>query len=208
MSNNRAEIKLEIFILVLLIAFSLFVSLANINFPPYKTFDELYRINRVEAFMKGEPFITPQPHFSRYIILIGILFFGDNTFGWRIMQALTGALLIPVGYLVSKTLFKHKYAGLITAFLITSELAYLVYSRIGVVSIFQVCFRAIAILFFILPTETANTTKSRFFYTISAITTGISLAIKWTALTLLPTFWLWQTINNNSKKTTGQKTTF
>lgn len=192
------KLNLEILLLISLTIFSFVVSLININFPPHKIFDEIYQITRAELFLHDKGFFSPQPHFGRYLKVLGILLCGDNTFGWRITQVVTGSVLVPVMYLIGKKIFKHKYAGLLAAFLTVFELSYLAYSRVGVMIIHLVFFSALSLLFFILSTE-SNSKNSKLLFYLSAITTGLSIAIKWTSLILLPIFSLWTKTNLKNK---------
>lgn len=190
MAKVLQKLKLETIFIIALTVFSFIVSVINISFPDHLIFDEVYRVVRAEKVLDGQIFFTAQPHFGRYLILLGILIFGDNPIGWRITQAVTSTLLVPVSFLIGKKLFKHKYAGLLSAFFVTFELAYLVYSRIGVVIIHQVFFVALSFLLFVLSTE-ENNKNAKLFYFLSAVTTGLSVAIKWTSLVLFPILWLW-----------------
>lgn len=198
--------KLEIIFVVALTIFSFVIRIIHLDFPPHFIFDEIYRVKRAEEVLHNEVFVTDQPHFGRYLIILGLLFFGDNPIGWRIVQAIVGTLFIPLSYLVGKKLFNDKYSGLLTAFFVAFDLGYLSYSRIGVVIIFQVFFVALSLLFFILSTE--NNKDSILLYSISAITTGLAIAVKWTSLCLIPVLWLWTKTKVNFKETLFEKFSF
>lgn len=200
MEKNKKLILIspEILILLFLTGVSFYITFANITFPDHKTFDEFYRITRVEQFLKGEPFLSPHPHFGRYLIILGVLLFGDNPMGWRFVQAILGSLLTPLSYLIGKNLFNHKYAGLLVAYLATFEFGFLLYSRLGVAIISQVFFIALSLLLFIKATRTNKSLN--LYYFACAICTGLSISIKWTSLFLLPVYFLWIKTNGNIKK--------
>jgi len=207
MKKSGFKINLEITFIIALTVFSFITSLININFPAHKIFDEVYRITRAEMFFSGQSYFSPQPRFGKALLILGMLVFGDNPLGWRIIQVITESLLVPVGYLVAKKIFKYKYSGLLTAFFITFELIYLAYSRVGVTTMNLAFFRVLSLLLFILSTENKDL-KSKVFYFLCAIITGLTIAIKWTALSLLPIFWLWGKTKNNLKNTLHKNLSF
>ena len=193
-------------LLLALTIFSFLIRVIHLDFPNHFAFDEVFSITRSQKFLNSEVFITDQPHFGRYLTILGMLAFGDNPIGWRIIQAILGTLLIPLSYLIGKKIFCNKYSGLLTAFFVAFDLEYLAYSRIGMVIIFQVFFVSLSLLLFILSTK--NNKYSLFFILISAITTGLAIAIKWTSLCLIPVFWLWAKTKVNFEKTLFDKLLF
>ena len=199
--------RLEIIILIFLTIFSFIVRIINLNFPNHLMYDEIYRVARAQKFLSHEVFFTAQPHFTRYLIILGILLFGDNPIGWRITQVVTGTLIIPMFYLIGKRLFKHKHAGLLSAFFITFSPSLLAYSRVGIATIHQIFFIVFSLLLFILATESKNNSRILFYF-LSAITTGLAIATKWTSLFLIPVFWLWLKTRENIKSITMGKIFF
>ena len=204
MNWSLSKLKSQNIFLIFLTLFSFVTSVINLGFPDFKTFDEIYRITRAEKFLHHQVFITDQPHFGKFIIILGMLTFGNNPIGWRITQAISGTLLVPLSYLIGKKIFKHEYAGLLTAFFVAFDLGYLAYSRIGVVVIFEVFFMALSLLLFMIAIEKNN--KTIFF--ISAITVGLTVAIKWTGLCLLPILWFWTLTRDRLKNVFWTKNTF
>ena len=199
--------RLEIIILIFLTVFSFIVRLVNVNFPDHLMFDEIYRVGRAQKFLSGDVFFTAQPHLTRYLIIVGILVFGDNPFGWRITQVITGTLIIPITYLVGQKIFKYKYAGLLSMLFICFSPSYLAYSRTGISVIHQSFFIALSILLFIFAAEGKNNSQ-KLFYFLSAITTGLAIAVKWTSLFLILVFGLWLITKENIKTITIRKVSF
>lgn len=75
------------------------------------------------------------------------------------------------------------------------------------IAIHLIFFIALAFLFFILATEN-NKKNSRLFFCLSAIAVGLAIALKWTALVLLPIFLLWIILKTNLKNTLLAKLSF
>ena len=204
MKKYFVNLKLEGILVLLLTIFSFIICIIHLDFPPGHMFDEIYRVTRANLFLNGQVFVTDQPHFGRYPIILGILLFGDKPIGWRISQAIFGTLLVPVSYFIGKNIFNHKYAGLLMAFLVAFNLSYSAYSRIGVVVIHEVFLVAVSFLLFILSTKD-DTRNSKVLFCLSAALTGLAIATKWTALCLLPIYWLWIKTKANIKNTFSER---
>ncbi len=204
---NLNKINLEIAFVFALTVFSFVVTFIHLYFPPVYMFDEIYRVTRAELFLNKRVFVLDQPPFGRYPMILGILLFGNNPMGWRISQAICGTLLVPVSYFVGKNIFKHKYAGLLMAFFVVFDLSSSVYSRIGVVVMLEVFIVAVSFLLFILSIKD-DTKNSKLLFCLSAILTGLAIATKWTALCLLPIYWLWIKTKANIKSTFPERLPF
>lgn len=160
------------------------------DYPPsYKSstyFDEIYFVRTANEFILHEqPFEWTHPPLGKLIMMGGILTFGFNPFGWRIMGLLIGAAMIPLMYIFGKRLFGSRIGAFTSAFLMTFDGMHFVLSRIGMVDIFLVFFIVLMFYFFFnyyegdLFKEGKNAKKSLF---LSGIFFGLALSVKWTAL--------------------------
>lgn len=160
------------------------------DFPPsYKSstyFDEIYFIRTAHEFiLHKQPFEWTHPPLGKLIITTGILIFGFNPFGWRIMGLIIGAAMIPLMYIFGKRLFKSRIGAFTSAFLMTFDGMHLVLSRIGMVDIFLVFFIILMYYFFYtyyegdLFKEGKTASKSLL---LSGLFFGLSVSVKWTAL--------------------------
>ncbi len=205
--KSNLKINLEIAFVFALTIFSFIISMIHLNFPSTRIFDELYRVTRAELFLHKQVFVVDQPPFGRYPMILGILLFGNNPIGWRISQIISRALLVPISYFIGKSIFKHKHAGLLMAFFVTFNLSFLAYSRIGVVVMLEVFLVAISFLLFILSIKD-DTKNGKLLFCLSAVLTGFTIATKWTALCLLPIYWLWIKTKTNIKSTFPERLPF
>ena len=196
--KSNFKINLEIAFVFALTIFSFIIAIIHLDFPSTHMFDEIYRVTRAELFLNNQVFIVDQPPFGRYPMILGILLFGNNPIGWRISQALCRTLLIPISYFIGKNVFKHKYAGLLMVFFTTFNLSFLAYSRIGVVVMLELFLVSTSFLLFILSIKD-DTRNSKLLFCLSAILTGLAISTKWTALCLLPIYWLWIKTKANIK---------
>ncbi len=175
----------------LIVAFALLTRLWNLHLPTGYYFDEVYNAFTTQEIAKGnirvyEWFHTSpvpgtaygwtHPPLAKLLSAIGILVFGDNSFGWRIASAVAGTGVIYLTYLVAKELMDRKYA-LITALLASLDGLILVQSRINMNDIFALFFIMLVFYFFI---------KKRLL--LLSISLGLLIATKWTGLYALAIF--------------------
>lgn len=177
----------------LIIAFALITRLWNLNMPPGYYFDEVYNAFTTQEFVKGnkdayEWFHTStipgtaygwtHPPLAKLIASLGILLFGDNSFGWRVGSAVVGTLCIALIYLISNKLMSREYALLACLFASLDGLM-LVQSRINMNDIYA--------LFFILLCFYAFVAHRKNILLLS-ISLGLLVATKWTGLYALAIF--------------------
>ena len=113
------------------------------KFPGTKTymdstmFDEVYHGRTAYEFLNGlTTYETTHPHLGKILISVGILIFGMNPFGWRIMSAIFGILLIPLMYLFAKKLFEDTYIATAVTALLAFDCMHFTLSRIATIDIF------------------------------------------------------------------------
>src|SRR3990172_10365852 len=123
-----------IFILVLTVA-SLLLRLWHLGYIKDQIFDEVYFVTFAKNYLTHVEFFDIHPPLGKLIIATGIKIFGDTQFGWRIMPAIFGTLMIPLMYLSGKELI-NKTAGIFAAIILALDGLFLVYSRSGLIDIF------------------------------------------------------------------------
>lgn len=112
-------------------------------------FDEIYFVRTAEEYLNlEEPYECAHPPLGKLIMAIGILVFGYNPFGWRIMGVIFSTLMIPIMYLLSKELFETRVAAFISAFLWVFEFMHFTMGRIGTVDTYVVFFSLLSQFFF------------------------------------------------------------
>lgn len=93
-------------------------------FPPGKIFDEVYFARAAEEYLKRQYIYEyTHPPLTKLLITLSTLLFGglhggDNSYGWRFLDVVFGALMVPLLYILSKritgsTLFSAFAAGLL-----------------------------------------------------------------------------------------------
>ncbi len=125
----------------------------SVNFPPthfsQAYFDEIYYVRTSEEYLEmREIYEWTHPPLAKLLIASGILLFGFNPFGWRIMGAAFSTLMIPVIYVLGKKMFKSGVAATFSASLIALDFMHFTMGRIATPETFAVFFNLASILFF------------------------------------------------------------
>lgn len=185
--NNRVPI-----LLLLIIAVSFGLKFYRLEFPQSYYFDEVYFAFTAQEMAKGNKsawqvpeveapkdlaYEWTHPPLGKEISSLGILIFGDNTFGWRFFQAFFGVLGTLFIFLLGRNLFNNG-VGLIAALLYTFESFIFVLSRITMVDIFMANFVLLASLFVVKYAKSRKT----IFLLLTGAFCGASISIKWSGV--------------------------
>jgi len=168
-----------------IIILSLTLRVVGLAHPKDYIFDEVYHAftareflhNNVEAW---EWWTTPPPSvayewthppLAKYGMGLGMLIFGENSFGWRLGSALFGTAVVIASYQLTYILFNRRRLSLIAAFLVAVDGLNLSQSRIAMNDIYMLAF----MLFSLVETLRGRWRRAGLLY-------GLSLASKWSAL--------------------------
>jgi dolichyl-phosphate-mannose--protein O-mannosyl transferase len=104
-------------------------------------FDELYHARTAYEHLHGlEPYENSHPPLGKIFIMLGILVFGMNSFGWRISGTLFGIGMVPIMYVFGKRLFKKPEYALLTSFLFAFDFMHFTQTRIATIDVYGVFF--------------------------------------------------------------------
>ena len=147
-------------------------------------FDEMYFVRTAKEHLHlEEPYEWTHPPLGKLIIAGGILCFGMNPFGWRILGVLAAAAMIPIMFLFGKRMFKSAAAGFFAAFLMTFDFMHFSLARLATGEIYILLFSLLMFYFafdyFSKREEGEGGKKSLF---LSTIFFGLCFAVKWTAV--------------------------
>lgn len=146
-------------------------------------FDEVYFVKFAQNYLNGTEFFDIHPPLGKLIIAFGLKIFGDTSFTWRIMPAIFGTLIIPLGYFIGKEL-SSKVAGLFTAGILALDGMLLVYSRTGLIDIFLAFF---ILLSFYLFLKYCHTNKL-YWMILAGIVVGLASSVKYIGALILIVF--------------------
>jgi dolichyl-phosphate-mannose-protein mannosyltransferase len=114
-------------------------------------FDEIYFVRSAEQYLNLQvPYEWTHPPLGKLILASGILIFGYNPFGWRIMGVIFAMLMIPLLYILGKKLFGTWIGGFASAFLLTFDFMHFTMARMATVDTYVVFFTLASQLFFLI----------------------------------------------------------
>ena len=174
-SHDRPWAYRSLLLLTLVtIAVGLWARVHDIGFPPQVMWDEKYFPTMANKYLQDIYFFDLHPPLGKFIIAASIAVFGDTFVAWRLMPAIFGIGLLPVGFFLGLSLFKQRVGALLLAALLAGETILIVHSRTGVMEIFLV--------FFTLATFLAALAAERRGQVIwPAVLLGLTISIKWAA---------------------------
>lgn len=114
-------------------------------------FDEIYYVRSAEQYLNFQvPYEWTHPPLGKLIIATGIVIFGNNPFGWRIMGIIAATLMIPLVYVLGKKLLGTWVAASASAFLLAFDFMHFTMARMATVDTYVVLFSLASQLFFVI----------------------------------------------------------
>lgn len=129
----------------LLLVINLAVHFSIIQNPQALVFDEKFYIYESRGILQSNTDdLTPHPPLGKLIITAGVIFFGDNPFGWRTFSIIFGTANILLLYLICRQLGISPKGANIAAFLLTFENLSFVQGSIAMLDVFSLTFTLLA----------------------------------------------------------------
>lgn len=178
------------YILYFILAFAFFTRVFNLSSPGTMYFDEVYHAFTAKVIMSqdaakawewwntppaGFAYEWTHPPLAKLGMVLGMFIFGKNSFGYRIPGALLGVGSVYLVYLLGRQIFDDEAIGLLSSAVFSLDGLALVMSRIGMNDSYIVFFMLLAVYLFI---------KQKDF--LSAVSFGLSIASKWSAIWAVP----------------------
>lgn len=184
-SIGRAKIAIALILL-----FSLVTRLYSLGSIKEMYFDEIYHAFTARLVLQGDPkawewwnphpegfaYEWTHPPISKLGMTLGMYVFGDNSFGWRLPQAILGTLSVYLIYLLTLKIFnRDRLVALLAAAVFSLEGLPLVLSRMGMNDSYVLFFALLSILLFL---KDKNLLSAMFF--------GLAIASKWSGIYVAP----------------------
>ena len=171
----------------------------NLGQIPWPVFDEVFYPVFALNYLEGKNFFSVHPPLGSYLLSLGIylyhllpwtevISFGItdiediNPLAFRWASALSGVMLIYVGYKLALEIFNQRGFALLVALFLTLDGSLLVDSRLGLINIFFSLFGLMAMLFFIKGIKG----NSLSYFALAGFLLGAAVSVKWNGLG----FWL------------------
>lgn len=150
-------------------------------------FDEIYHGRTAYEFLHDlSIYENTHPPLGKTLISLGIQAFGMNPFGWRIVCAVFGTLLVPMIYIFAWKISKRSDIALTGGFLIATEFMHFTLSRIATIDVIVAQFIIMMFFFMFCFTEelinNGKFSKQALWLLLSGISAGLAIATKWTGL--------------------------
>lgn len=150
-------------------------------------FDEVYHARTAYEFLHHLPiYENTHPPFGKTLISLGINLFGMNPFGWRIVCAVAGILMVPTMYLFAFFMFRKTSAASFATILLCTGFMNFTLARIATLDILVAFFVILMFAFmfgFIKALEKRKNLKQQFFWLfLCGLSTAAAIATKWTGI--------------------------
>lgn len=146
-------------------------------------FDEIYHARTAYEQLHGYSiYETTHPPLGKILISIGVAIFGMTPFGWRIVGAICGVIMLPIFYILAKQLFRKIFPALAVTSLLAVDFMHLTQTRISTVDTYVVLFTMLTFLFMIYyhKQKFTQSLKKQFIYLgLSGFFMGCAVATKW-----------------------------
>ncbi len=150
-------------------------------------FDEIYFPRTAYEHINGlEVYEITHPPLGKVIQAVGILVFGMNPFGWRIMGTLFGVFMIPLMYLIAKKMFNRKFYATMAAALMLFDTMHFAQTRLATIDSYTVVWIMLMYYFmYDVFTGKSYELKARHYFVplaLSGVFFGVGSATKWIGL--------------------------
>jgi dolichyl-phosphate-mannose--protein O-mannosyl transferase len=155
----------------------------RLGIPSKPFFDEVHYLPAARALIAlSHPVNIEHPLLGKELIALGIMLFGDNPFGWRIMPALFGTLALFAGMRALWFASNARFASVASGILLATAFPLLVQSRIAMLDVFMASFLLVALWQLAGAVRENETGRRRL--AIAGVALGLSMASKWNAAPL------------------------
>lgn len=111
--------------------------------------DEVYYIPEARAILSGgEPIFVEHPSLAKLFIVSGILLFGDNAWGWRIISVIFAVASVIIFYYICRRLGGKLVALFATLLFIFETLGFII-SGLAMLDVFSLTFMLLAFLLYL-----------------------------------------------------------
>jgi dolichyl-phosphate-mannose--protein O-mannosyl transferase len=178
MKKDNIILNLILFFSALATSLGIFMRLMHLSFPKEKVFDEVYFPVFAQDYLTRTTFFDVHPPFGKFLIAIGIKLFGFDEFGWRIIPAICGILVVlGLGYIWYKWQ-KDWLGGVILAGFAALDGLLITYSRTSLID-------EVGLFVILLAFLAAVLVKKRSHLIWLAILIGLAVSVKWLALGII-----------------------
>ncbi|MCL2081680.1 MAG: phospholipid carrier-dependent glycosyltransferase [Oscillospiraceae bacterium] len=149
-------------------------------------FDEIYHAyTAYENIRNIYPYETTHPPLGKLITSIGIRIYGMTPFGWRVLPALFGVLMLPLLYILIKWMFGNLAVAACGTAIFAFDFMHLTQTRISTIDVYGVFFiicMYLCMYWYITTPMDAPFTKSLVPFMLCGLSFGLGASSKWTVI--------------------------
>jgi dolichyl-phosphate-mannose-protein mannosyltransferase len=158
-----------------------FLFALNISRPSILLFDEVHYIRAARILMTLDgPANIEHPLLGKSLIALGILLFGDNQYGWRILSSVAATAVVLGVFWILWELFHRVRPAVIGALLVVLNGTVFVQARIGMLDGFMAAFLMLGMLALI-RSAFAPPDRTWRHWILGSVLLGLAVGVKWTA---------------------------
>ena len=127
---------MQIILVGVITIYSFLLRVIDLGRPDALVFDEIYYVDGARDLLRygvevegAKPEFIVHPPIGKWLIGAGIEIFGDSSFGWRIIGALLGTLMIVLVAVIAHELFHSQALTVLASALMSLDGLALVHSR-------------------------------------------------------------------------------
>lgn len=151
-------------------------------------FDEIYHARTAYEFLhEMRSYENTHPPLGKILISLGVLIFGMNPFGWRIVGTVFGIAMLPVLYLFAKRLTGNTAVSALTCWIFAFDFMHFAQTRLATIDVFIVFF-IICMYYFLYRFFTVDYWDRESFGKLClplaccGLSMGLGVACKWTGV--------------------------
>jgi dolichyl-phosphate-mannose--protein O-mannosyl transferase len=159
------------------------VTLVRLWVPSQPFFDEVHYVPAARSLLEGDIYANREhPLFGKQMIALGMMIFGDNALGWRIMPWLAGALALFAMMRAMWFASIQRFATGVFGLLVATGFMLFIHARIAMLDIFMMAAISVAAWQFAAALREPESARRRL--AICGVALGLAMASKWNVLLL------------------------
>ncbi len=167
------------YLLLIILTFFILSNIAGVSSPSRYLYDEGYYIPAAQKYLRKDLFTNIEhPPLGKILISVGILIFGDNPVGWRIIPFIFGIVGVCSLYFLAMAIFDNSKIALLASFLLVVDMMWSTFSTLAMLDIFVATALIIAAYWLWSFIELPTVRKAIKL----GLILGLATAIKWVAV--------------------------
>jgi 4-amino-4-deoxy-L-arabinose transferase-like glycosyltransferase len=155
----------------------------NLGIPSKLVFDETHYVPAARALVElSAPRNTEHPLVAKELIALGMLIFGDNSFGWRFFAWLSGVATVVAAFALLWLLTRRMRPAVVGALLLMLDQLLFVLARIGMLDVFLGAFVLWAMVAMVWAMKAETPKQARWRWILGSALLGLAVGVKWAAV--------------------------